>query len=732
MGMFRSQILFFGLLNAVASQAGPARHYLYTGNDPAHWTSSALTRQQAVAPADFTVFPCNAANCSVSKVIADANRNTYVVGSRHFPVQLPGGPGQASDVFVAKLDPAGATLFLATFSGKGSEEGRAIALDAAGNILVGGSTSSPNFPLRNAIQSERGVSSTGFLMKLNPDGSQLIYSTYFGGTSSFSWVRAIASDAAGNVYVTGQTGSREFPATPGMPAGTITGMGPGGVFGAFVAKLSSSGDRILYSGRISGNSVQCGAGSSCFLSQRNISGDAIALDSAGNAYIAGNANVTDLPTTPGALVPRGIGAWVARVKASGAGLDYLTYLGSANYVLSPFANPGNLAGGLAVDGSGNAYVIGKTNDPAFPATPGAPQPEFNGPADPPPVGPGPATDAFIAKLNPLGTAMVYATFLGGPGADAATAVAVDSAGAAYVTGTSDSSDFLSVLNPTGTALTFSSRYPGGSVSQAIAVDADGRARAASPGGLVSALTLSAAPSTRVFGVMSGAGGRLGAAVAPGEVVSFFGLQLGPPNSMVAKPGADGRMPNTLGGTQVLFDGVAAPLLYVSQDQINAVTPFALVPGKETILRLTAAGGMVEFRVEVVTSRPAIFGDGTAAAAMNQDGTINSASNPAKLGSVVAIWVTGTGAVFPAPTDGEVTTDAREYYCCQISVLDSRRADVLYAGAAPGIVAGVNQVNFRVPADLPIGISLPVPISLTVSGPNLNLPAPSTSSIHVAP
>jgi uncharacterized protein (TIGR03437 family) len=121
-----------------------------------------------------------------------------------------------------------------------------------------------------------------------------------------------------------------------------------------------------------------------------------------------------------------------------------------------------------------------------------------------------------------------------------------------------------------------------------------------------------------------------------------------------------------------------------------------------------------------------------AAAVNQDGTINSATNPARLGSVVAMWATGTGSVYPAPTDGEVTTAAREYHCCQVAVFGGRPADVLYAGAAPGIVAGVTQVNFRVPADLAIGATQQVPVSLTVFGPNLNLPAPSTAAIYVSP
>ncbi len=733
--------LLFVLVPLMCAAATHVRHYSYSGNDPSRWTSSPLPGYEAAAPTDFTVYPCRASNCTIARVITDANRNTYVVGTTDLQTQ---GlmTGATADLFIAKLDPAGATLFLVTLGGKDYDSGRAIALDPAGNIVVGGLTRSLDFPLRNAIQTRPGSTSTGFVVKLSPDGSQLIFSTYFGGTTNMSSVSAVAIDGTSNAWVTGQTGSRDFSTTPGMPAGVVTGWGPAGILGAFIAKLSPAGDKVLSSGIVSGNAVACSGGSSCFLSIRVTTCDSIALDSTGNAYVAGNSGVTDLPTTEGALARRGLGGWAARINATGTNLDYLTYLGTGTTGSTSYVVATTGVNALAVDAQGNAYVAGVTSDPKFPATSGASQPVFNGPANPPPLIT-PPSDAYVAKLNPQGTAMLYATFLGGSDKDAATAITLDSAGSAYVTGTTESSDFpvtsvskgrdfIAVLNPAGSSLRFSSRYPDGSISHTISVNGDGRIRAASWTGIITSLTLANAPSTRVFEITHGSGDLPDPVVAPGAVVSLFGTQLGPTNGAIAEADSTGKLPTALAGTQVLFDGVAGPLLYVSQDQINVVTPFGLSPGKETVIRVIAGTARSpEFRSFVSPSRPAIFGGPNGAAAINQDGTINSQSNPAKLGSVVAIWATGIGLISPTPSDGQVAKVSQDYHCCELYI-SGKPAEVLYSGAAPGIVAGVVQINFRVPTDLGGGTGQQVPISIAVHPTPPNLPAPASTGIFVSP
>jgi len=169
-----------------------------------------------VQAADYTTYIGDQFSYSVAAIATDAAGNTYATGSR-----------SVGDVFVTKLDASGNIVFTTTFGGKGSDAGNAIAVDPEGNIWVGGITSSDDFPLRDALQT---VSSgagydwqSGFLVKLAPDGT-VIYSSYFGGLQGSSSVNGVATDSGGNVYVTGETDSLDFPVTPGLPAGMLESM----------------------------------------------------------------------------------------------------------------------------------------------------------------------------------------------------------------------------------------------------------------------------------------------------------------------------------------------------------------------------------------------------------------------------------------------------------------------------------------------------------------------------
>jgi uncharacterized protein (TIGR03437 family) len=658
---------------------------------PAIWRllGAALCFFPALPAAEFTTYIGDVNDYQIARAAGDSAGNTYLAGSRIV--------GTLSEAVVMKLDPAGKIVLFTILSDKGNESANDLAVDADGNIYVAGSTSSPDFPLHNAFQSTPGP---GFLVKLSADGSQLLYSTYFPEA-----IKALAVDAAGNVYVTGTTYLTSFPVTPGLPAGSVS-MAPAGMTcGAFLTKISADGSHIVYSTLLAGYNVNCGAGSSCYTGGRYTTGVSVAVDAAGEAYMTGNTNTVDLPTTAGAFLTNGTGAFVAKVNAAGSALAYLTYISATNFIYAPLANPAVIAAAVAVDAAGNAYLTGATFDPSFPATPGAYQTTFAGPYQPGVNYPLPPTDVFALKLNPSGSALVWATYIGGTGADAAKSVALDPSGNVWLTGTtastqfpnaqgwSNSLDFLTGINPTGSALVYSARYPSDAVSQSVAADPTGLLHVAGPTGIVGTVAPSGTPLMRIFGIANAAYGPLLGRIVPGELISIYGPHIGPAKPVTAVA-SSGFLPTSLAGVQVLVNGVAVPLLYVSDSQINAVAPQAASPNSSVTVQIVSSSVTSPiFPATVVAADPQVFQNpvGTAAA-VNQDNTVNSAANPAKAGSIVSIWATGTGSIYPRPPDGQISTAAQDYGCCQVDI-----GVVFYAGAAPGMVAGVVQINFQIPA-----------------------------------
>jgi hypothetical protein len=287
---------------------------------------------------------------------------------------------------------------------------------------------------------------TGKLLVIDP---ALFYSTYLGG-SAMDAANSIAVDAAGNAYVTGLTGSTNFPTTPGA-------LQPSGCGFAFVTKLNPTGSGLVYSTYLGNCSGAVGEG--------------IAVDAGGNAYVTGEAQ-SGFPTTVGAFQTSygGSGdAFITKLNPTGSALVYSTYLGG---------NGSDIGRAIAVDIAGSAYVTGDTSSSVaqsgtnFPTTPGAFQPNIAG-------APGQQQDAFVTKLNPLGTGLVYSTYLGGSSTENSFGIAVDIAGNAYVTGVTVSTDFpttpgsfqpnpgatayVTKLNPLGTGLVYST-YLGGTNS----------------------------------------------------------------------------------------------------------------------------------------------------------------------------------------------------------------------------------------------------------------------------
>lgn len=395
-------------------------------------------------------------------VATDSNGYVYVVGytdsdQASFPVT--GGPdltyNSGQDVFVTKLTADGAQVVYSGYIGGGGQEfGMNIAVDGAGNAYIVGYTNSneSTFPVTIGPDLSYNGGQDAFVAKLSTDGSHLLYAGYIGGTGN-DFGNGIAVDAGGNSYIVGTTNSTEvsFPVTVG-PDLLFNGPGEG-----YVAKVNTDGTALLYAGYIGGSGDEAI--------------NAVALDpdcaAACQAYVAGSSasDQTTFPVVggPDLTYNGGTDAFVAKIKGDGTGLDYAGYIGGsgADYLYS-----------IAVDSGGNAYVYGNTDstEATFPVS----------------VGPGLTYkggryDAFIAKLNTTGTALIYTGYIGGAGDEFGRGIAVDDAGNAYVSGWTSSTEatfsvsggpdltynggpsdvFVAKVNAAGTALDYAG-YIGGS------------------------------------------------------------------------------------------------------------------------------------------------------------------------------------------------------------------------------------------------------------------------------
>ena len=362
------------------------------------------------------------------------------------------------------IDP---TLEYSTYlGGTGYDEGLAIAVDLSGAVYVTGTTTSTNFPTEIPIYSKNAGGYDVFVTKVNPAGG-MVYSTYLGGTpssGSTNWDvgHAIAVDASGSAYITGETNAADFPTENAIYGGLSGGIAND----AFVTKISPAGNALVYSTYLGGGYYDYGYG--------------IAVDNAGNAYVTGSTNSTNFPTVN--AIDATLNLWgngsagdvfVTKINAAGDGLVYSTYVGGNSY---------DNGYAIDVDSVGNAYVTGSTNSNEFPAV---------NALFPARVG---ADDAFVLKIDPAGDALIYSTYLGGTNSEVGYGIAADSAGNAYVTGSLWSTDyptvnpifaanaggrdaFVTKIAANGASLLYST-YLGGASTEyayAIAVDPSGNA-----------------------------------------------------------------------------------------------------------------------------------------------------------------------------------------------------------------------------------------------------------------
>ncbi len=515
-------------------------------------------------------------------IAVDTAGSAYITGftdSPNFPTMnpIPSSQGTGIDAFVTKLNPAGTALVYSTYlGGSQTDDGTAIAVDPNGVAFLTGWTSSPDFPTVGAIQSTPNVltgEENAFVAQINASGSALVYSLYVGGTGS-DFGYGIAIDGNDNAYVVGTTTSADFPndeafQSTGGPDAFILEVpfgitattsdflvfsdvfgGPSGANATGIAR-DSSGGMYITGGADEGftpapleNAYQAnplGSEATFVLKLAiqsdtpiqvystyigggiNDSGLGIAVDSAGNAYVAGITSSAELATM-NALQTTFNGdasGFAAKLDSTGSTLTYYTYLGGGN----GGGGGTGAANAIAVDANGNAYVVGDTYG-GLPTVSPIQSSES-----------GASQDAFVTVLSPLGSTAVFSTYLGGSNTDVAYGVALDSNENIYLTGRTNSIDFP-VVSP------YQTNYAGGDVNPSLGDAFVTKISLAAAG-------LSVAPSQLVFTSV------FGGPAPPSQnlTVTFQGTinatatSTTPPN--VAWLGVAVNPPNTTAGTTIL-------------------------------------------------------------------------------------------------------------------------------------------------------------------------------------
>ncbi|HYL37121.1 MAG TPA: SBBP repeat-containing protein [Bryobacteraceae bacterium] len=647
----------------------------------------------------YSTYIGNKGNDAARGIAVDSAGNVYITGTTSssdlntvsaYQPNFGGGTAGpfTGDGFVAKFSSSGTLLYLTYLGGSLDEGVTAIAVDAAGNAYLTGATNSSDFPTVNPFQANFagfGGSATragdAFVAKLSPTGNKLLYSTYLGGTLDDIGL-AIAIDSAGNAYIGGATASPNFPLTPG---GTPYQSKFGGAGGepirhqtdvvplwepgdAFVAKLDPTGSKLLFSTYL-GGALDDAAFS-------------IAVDSSHNVYVGGCTISYNFPvknafqSAYGGADPRNFffslgDGFVTKLNPTLSDAIYSTYFGGSG---------DDCITSIALDSSGAVYMTGATTTQNLKTSPGAFQSAFRGYYNLPfniAMGFG---DAFVAKLDPAGSKLLYLTYLGGSYNDSGTAIAVDSAGDAYVTGFSDSPDFpvvagalqpalagdgglgayiyygdafLTVLNPTGTAALYSSYFGGNGDERTFGLALDGSGTVYIVGNTVSTnLPTTSRAFQKTFG---GFDGHVPDAMRGDAYLSVFsGFPLNPPvitsvtnaesqspiiaaNTWVELKGSNfssgarswqapdfvnNQMPTVLDGISVSMNGEKAFVSYISGSQLEVLTPPNLAPGP---VRVQVNNGFLSAPVNVQSQQYSlalsIINRGPYVLATHADGTL---------------------------------------------------------------------------------------------------------------
>jgi uncharacterized protein (TIGR03437 family) len=631
----------------------------------------------------------------VSGMAADGIGNTVVTGSIS-------RTQSSTDGFIGRYPPGGQDGFY-YLSLKDSTV-TAVVPDDAGNIYATGATGSSFFPTTPGAPQTAGPN---FILKIDRDGN-LVYSTRFGVAENIQTPpSAIAVNRAGEAFVTGGTNGN----------------------GAFVVRLSAKGDRMIYATEAAG-------------------GTGIAVDADNNAFVvSGSYDSNQVPVTANAIqpsVPFQVCAAnrafafpcshqnVAKIDPTGTKLLFCTFVSGAY---------GEVLPAITLDAYGDVYLTGTTYSTDYPITPGALQSRNLALLPPPPVYNDVSQyglysafpiSGYVTKLAGDGSRILYSTYLGGSDFDRAYRVSVDDQGQATVLMKVQSRNFPALpavpqrclpdryhgqpllvrLSAAGDAIRSTTIIEGVSPDSGLLASFDAAGNATVLGlqldrgsNMYLASTADANPSQALLCMVDQADYVQPAQIGPGQFLAVFGSGLASGEPTAYDPSA-AALPRTLGGATVLINGVPAPMMYASADQINFVVPYEIAGQPPVSFELiTAAGEHVRRTLPVNRATPALvtLGDteyptcqgktveySVPAVVRNADGTVNSCENPADSGSIVSLFVTGAGVV-PGAADGVLHSAA----AFPTEIYDSNGNDVVRAVPVDWAPEGVWQVDVKV-------------------------------------
>jgi uncharacterized protein (TIGR03437 family) len=503
---------------------------------------------------------------------------------------------------------------------------------------------------------------------LTPAGNALLYSTYLGG-SGYDYGQGIAVDAAGSTYVSGYAGSN-FPTQSAYQAKL-----QGGTYDAFVAKLSG-----------------IGVAASLSLSPSSMAFAAIVGQSESVAQTLSVTSTASLAFTAAATTTSG-GNWLMVTPKSGAT--------PANLGIS--VNPAGLGTGTY---SGNVTISST-------GAPNSPQSILVTLT---------VTGAPTVSISPSVLNLAYQS---GGSLPQAQSIAVSATSAAAFTAVASGGSWLSVNPASGTTpanLSVTVNPAGlnpGTYNGTITVTGTNGAQGTP---IVNVTLAVAAPLPSIKGVTNAASYATGA-FSPGELITIFGTAIGPETAAGATTDpATGKLATTIGGVQVLFNGTLAPMIYASSVQVSAVVPYEMASVANPSVSIKYAGQTSNmYPLTMVATAPGLFtqnasGSG-AGAILNQDNSVNGPGNRAAKGSIVQVYLTGEGQTSPPSVTGAITNanlpppQVTPAPLLAVGVtINGQPALYVYAGEAPGLVAGMMQLNVQIPANAPSG-ELPILVSV---------------------